>query len=100
VSPDRTYRAEVYRPSLFQWLLNLDMEDPGFVRLYRNTDNHYFGESPVADLFKGAEVFWHMAISGRVVVGHDIVFEGIPPMTAWGQELALPPTGGGSGEVR
>ncbi|MBI3899488.1 MAG: hypothetical protein HY308_14520 [Gammaproteobacteria bacterium] len=51
VSPDRTYRLEFYRPGLLQHFLNREKSSPGFVRLYRNFDNEYFGESDVFDCF-------------------------------------------------
>jgi hypothetical protein len=100
VSPDRTYRIEMYGPSLYQWVLNLDMEDPGFVRLYRNTDNHYFGESPVTDFLGGADVIWNMAHSGNILVGRDVMFKEVPPVTAWGQVLEIPSAGTTAGEAR
>ncbi|MBI3897431.1 MAG: hypothetical protein HY308_03935 [Gammaproteobacteria bacterium] len=90
VSPDRTYRIEMYYPSLFQWLLNRDKQDAGFVRLYRNFDNQYFGESEVVDFFGGAQTMWMMDISGRVRVGRDVVFEGVPPVTAAGEVMKVP----------
>jgi hypothetical protein len=99
VSPDGTYRVEAYSPSLYQWLMNLDMEDPGFVRLYRNFDNHYFGESQVVDFFGGAGIRWNMATSGEVDAGRDIEFRNIPPVAPGGVILDIPNAGLGAGAL-
>ena len=91
VSPDRTYRLEYYSPRQYQRLLHWRMEEPGFVRLYRNTDNAYFGESVVADFFGGTgESFWLMDKTGEVAVGASILYRSVPPVTASGEVLPVP----------
>jgi hypothetical protein len=80
-SPDRTYRVEFYSPKRYQRVLHPTMKMPGFVRLYRNTDNILLAESHVADFFSGdAQVFWLMETTGEVAVGRDIVFKDVPPV--------------------
>lgn len=91
VSPDRTYRLEYYNARHYQRLMNWSMELPNFVRLYRNTDNKYFGESNVADFFGGnGRSTWLIDKTGEVAVGRDILFTGIPPVTASGDALPIP----------
>jgi hypothetical protein len=80
-SPNGMYRLEFYRARHYQRLLHPQMQEPGFVRLYWSDDNDLIAESNVADFFGGTEIFWHMAISGEIAVGRDIVFEGIAPIT-------------------
>jgi hypothetical protein len=92
VSPDRTYRLECYSPRHYQRLLHWRMEEPGFVRLYRNTDNAYFGESVVADFFGGTgESFWLMDKTGEVAVGGSILYKNVPPISPAGEILPIPP---------
>jgi hypothetical protein len=91
VSPDRTYRLEYYRARHYQRLMHWSMELPSFVRLYRNTDNKYFGESNVADFFGGnGRSMWLIDKAGEVAVGRDISFTGVPPVTASGDVLSIP----------
>jgi hypothetical protein len=91
VSPDRTYRLEYYSPRHYQRLLHWLTEEPGFVRLYRNTDNAYFGESVVANFFGGTgESFWLMEKTGEVAVGGSILYKNVPPVTPAGEILPLP----------
>jgi hypothetical protein len=93
VSPDRTYRLEYYSARHYQRLMNWSMELPSFVRLYRNADNKYFGESTVADFFGGNDrSLWLIDEAGEVAVGRDISFTGIPPITASGDILSVPQT--------
>jgi hypothetical protein len=91
VSPDRMYRLEYYTPRRYQRLVYFQMELPRFVRLYRNTDNAYFGESIVADLFGGTgEAFWLIDKTGEVSVGGSIRYTNVPPVTAAGEILPIP----------
>ncbi|MBI3898438.1 MAG: hypothetical protein HY308_09100 [Gammaproteobacteria bacterium] len=90
VSPDLTYRLEFYRPSLLQYLRHVGMRSPGFVRLYRNFDNHYVGESDVVDFVGGAGIRWNMTTSGQIDVGRDVEFTNVPPVGPGSIVLKIP----------
>ena len=83
-SPDNSYRLEHYRPGLAFVLYYRHvkgMEDPAFVRLYRNADNEFFGESPVLDFFGGEpDTYWDIERTGEVALGASFVFSGVPPV--------------------
>lgn len=83
VSPDDSYRIEHYTPSLYQsWASGI--YDPTIMRLYRNTDNEFMGESGVVDLSSGPKTLWSMERSGEVIVGTIHVFENVPPVSPEG----------------
>jgi hypothetical protein len=94
VSPDGSYRLEHYQPALPVYLYYKHfsgMQNPAFVRLYRNMDNRYFGESPIVDYFGGEpDTYWDMKGKGEVAIGGRFVFHGVPPVGPGGQILAIP----------
>jgi hypothetical protein len=91
VSPDRTYRLEYYTPRRYQRLVHWKMGEPAFVRLYRNIDNAYFGESIVADFIGGTgDPIWLIDKTGEVAIGGAILYQDIPPVTAGGEVLPVP----------
>lgn len=70
-SPDARHRLEYYHPHLLLgvWFrYRKGMQMPRFVRLYRNSDNAYFGESPVIDVSVGVGTNWLIKQSGEVSV--------------------------------
>ncbi len=91
VSPDKGYRLEHYTPRRYQLLLHPTMESPGFVRLYNNHSNRYFGESEVVDFFaEGFPTMWHMDIDGTVAASMSVRYENIPPLDSFRRELPIP----------
>lgn len=83
VSPDDSYRIEYYTPSLYQsWASGI--YDPSIMRLYRNTDNEFMGESGVVDLSSGPKVLWATERSNTVLVGTIHSFENVPPVSPAG----------------
>lgn len=92
LSPDKGYRMEHYSPRRYQILLHPTMNSPGFVRLYNNYTNRYFGESQVADFSAGdAAPLWQMDKGGEVSVGLYITYENVPPLSPSGKELPIRP---------
>lgn len=91
LSPDKGYRIEHYQPRRYQMLLHPSLDAPGFVRLYNNYTNRYFGESQVAD-FSGGDAFpiWNINNRGTVSVGMYIRYKNVPPLSPDGKELPIP----------
>lgn len=89
VSPDDSYRIEYYAPSIYQHLTS-DAQFPMVLRLYRNTDNEFMGDSGPVDLSSGSGTLWVMKMSGQVLIGTDYIFEGVPPISPAGDILDYP----------
>lgn len=80
-SPDASYRLEVYDPHwlLGMWLYHVKgVESPAIVRLVRNSDGAYLGESPVIDLAYGERPTWLIEEEGVVSLGTQYQFTNIP----------------------
>jgi len=88
---DDTYRAEFYFASRWQRVLHWSMDDPGYVRLYSNVDGHLVATSQVVDFFGGsnADIIWLMAETGQVIIGRDVIFSHVHPVTRWGEVLPI-----------
>lgn len=89
VSPDDSYRIEYYAPSIYQ-RLTTEAHDPAILRLYRNVDNEFMGDSGVVDLFSGSSTLWAMERSGSVIVGTTYIFDDVPPVSPAGDILDYP----------
>lgn len=89
VSPDDSYRIEYYSPSIYQHLTS-DAQFPMVLRLYRNTDNEFMGDSGPVDLSSGSRTLWAMEMSGEVLIGTDYIFEDVPPISPAGDILDYP----------
>lgn len=84
-NPNRTYRVEFYTARHWQRLLHPGMYEPGFVRLIDNCDpDRLTREGPVVEREGGgnSHVVWLEALNGRVGVGRDTHFTGVPPISA------------------
>ena len=82
ISPDDSYRLEHWWPGLLPALYYRhirDMESPGFVRLYNNHDNTYFGESPVIDFFGGRKTYWPIDDDRTVSIDGEFEYKNVPP---------------------
>lgn len=80
-SPDAAFRLEYYYPHFLKgawYRYGKQMREPMFARLYRNSDNTSFGESPVIDLSFGESTTWVIEQMGEVSLGTQFAFTNVP----------------------
>jgi hypothetical protein len=80
-SPQRDYRLEYYRPSLYERGRYPGTRNAGIIRLYRTYDDEYssvsrfLGEKTVVSLEKAyLNPLWHQDVYGKIIAG-EAVFE-------------------------